>query len=134
MVMHSTEQMFELVNDVARYQEFLPWCGRSEVLEETGRIMLASVEISFKGVHKSFITRNTMTPYESTELVLVDGPFSELGGMWRFKSLSDDASKISLDLDFGFSNALVATVVGPVFRLIADSMVDAFCKRGDQIY
>ena len=134
MVPHSAEQMFALVNDVDSYSLFLPWCGSSRVLQHENHTMIASVEIAFKGISKTFTTRNTMQPFEATQLQLVDGPFSELTGRWGFKPLSDDACKISLDLEFGFSNRLVGAVVGPVFKIIADSMVDSFCKRAGDVY
>ncbi len=96
--------------------------------------MVASVDIAFKGVRKTFTTRNTLHSDDRVDMDLVDGPFSELSGAWMFKALSDDACRISLSLEFGFSSKLVEGLVGPVFRLIADSMVDSFCKRADQIY
>ena len=134
LVMHSTARMFELVNDVDHYSEFLPWCGASKVIDQADNIAVASVQIAFKGVKKTFTTRNEMIPCTCTNMTLVDGPFSELSGAWRFKEISQSACRISLELEFGFSNRLVQGVVGPVFRGIADSMVDAFCKRADQIY
>lgn len=134
LVMHSAAQMFALVNDVDRYQEFLPWCGSSEVLSRDDNVAVASVEIAFKGIRKSFTTRNVLTPDKRTEMSLVDGPFSTLAGAWEFTAISDSASRISLSLEFGFSNRLVEAVVGPVFKIIADSMVDSFCKRADQLY
>ena len=134
LVMHSAEQMFNLVNDIDGYKNFLPWCGDSKVLKQEDNKVVASVQISFKGVKKTFTTENTLTPYLCTEMHLVDGPFSSLSGAWGFNEISKDASKISLELEFGFSNRLVQGVVGPVFRGIADSMVDAFCKRADDIY
>ena len=134
LVMHSSEQMFALVNDVDRYQEFLPWCGGSRVVSHENNIMVATVDIAFKGVRKSFTTQNTQTPSERLDMELVDGPFSELSGAWTFQPISDTACRISLSLGFGFSSKVVESLVGPVFRLIADSMVDSFCKRADQIY
>jgi len=132
--MHSAGQMFALVNDIDRYQEFLPWCGGSRVISHDQDEMMASVEIAFKGVRKTFTTRNTLTTDARIDMNLVDGPFSELSGAWEFKPISDEACRISLALGFGFSNKIVGSVIGPVFRMIADSMVDSFCKRADEIY
>ncbi|MEM7196642.1 MAG: type II toxin-antitoxin system RatA family toxin [Pseudomonadota bacterium] len=134
LVMHSAKNMFDLVNDVGRYPEFLPWCGGSEVLSSDSDQMVASVTIAFKGIEKQFTTRNTLIQNEKTIVELVDGPFSDLSGEWRYTALSDTASKIELSLKFGFSNVLVGKVVGPIFHAIADSMVDSFCKRADQLY
>ncbi len=133
LVMHSAERMCELVNDVDRYQDFLPWCGGSRVLSRDDGVYTASVDIAFKGLSKTFTTRNVTRGNEQTDMALVDGPFSELTGVWIFKPLSPEASKISLSLEFGFSNRVVEAVVGPVFKLIADSMVDSFVKRADEL-
>jgi len=134
LVQHSAAQMYALVNDIDLYQEFLPWCGSSKVLSHDGNEMVASVEIAFKGIRKTFTTRNTLTEDTRIDLALVDGPFSELTGTWEFKPISDQACRISLNLGFGFSNKLVERLLGPVFKKIADSMVDSFCKRADEIY
>ncbi len=134
LVMHSVQQMYDLVNDVDRYKEFLPWCGDSVALEQSEEQAIASITIAFKGVHKNFTTRNNLTPPEQIQISLVDGPFRHLSGAWKFKQLTDEACKIELVLDYDFSNRLVGSVIGPVFRYIADSMVESFVKRADQIY
>jgi ribosome-associated toxin RatA of RatAB toxin-antitoxin module len=134
LVSYSDQKMYELINDVDGYKKFLPWCGGSQVLEDNGDNRLASVTIAFKGVHKTFTTHNTLTPYSRIRLDMVDGPFSRLHGTWTFKALDANACKISLDLDFDFSNRLIGAVIGPVFKIIADSMLDSFIKRADEIY
>ncbi len=134
LVMHSAEKMFNLVNDVAGYSDFLPWCGGSSEVQRTDREVMASVTIDFKGIRKTFTTKNTLTPYERTDLVLVDGPFSELSGSWEFQELGSGSCKVVLNLEFDFSNKLVGTVVGPIFSNIADSMVGSFCSRADDVY
>ena len=134
LVPYSAQQMYELVNDVDNYKNFLPWCGGSRTLEKTDDSSLASVDIAFKGVHKSFTTSNQLAPDESIAMQMVDGPFSTLQGRWNFKPLDENACKISLDLDFDFSNRVVGAVIGPVFKLIADSMLDSFVKRAVELY
>ncbi|MYH91481.1 MAG: type II toxin-antitoxin system RatA family toxin [Gammaproteobacteria bacterium] len=133
LVMHPAAHLSELVNDVDRYQEFLPWCGGARVLSRDDRGYTASVDIAFKGLKRSFTTRNTMVDDQRMEMVLVDGPFSDLSGTWTFKAISPEASRISLSLSFGFSNRVVEAAGGPVFRLIADSMVESFCRRADEL-
>lgn len=134
LVAFSNKQMFELVNDIDGYKDFLPWCGDSKVLEQSSEEMVASVTIDFKGLRKTFTTHNSLTPYSRTELKLVDGPFSELLGRWEFVELEESACKVVLNLDFNFSNVLVGKMVGPIFKGIADSMVDSFCDRANEIY
>ncbi len=99
---------------------------------ESGRV--ASVTIVFKGVNKTFTTDNQLTPHSEIKLVMLDGPFSSLQGRWTFKALDKNACKVSLDLDFDFSNKIVGAVIGPVFRIIANSMLDSFVQRADELY
>ncbi len=134
LVTHSAPKMFTLVDDVARYQEFLPWCGGSEEISRSGEEVVASIKISYKGIEKSFTTCNKLEGTHRIALTLVDGPFSELHGSWEFIQLEENASKVVLDLQFDFSNRLLGAVVGPIFRRIADSMVDSFVQRADRIY
>jgi ribosome-associated toxin RatA of RatAB toxin-antitoxin module len=134
LVPYSDQKMFDLVNDVKDYKNFLPWCGGAEVIEENDDTKVASVTIAFKGIHKTFTTSNTLSRPAEIRIALVDGPFSRLEGIWTFKALDENACKLSLDLDFDFSNRVVGAVIGPVFRIIADSMIDSFCKRAEEIY
>ena len=134
LVPYSAQQMYELVNDVDSYRDFLPWCGGSRTIEKTDDSSVASVDIAFKGVHKTFTTSNRLAPGESIHMAMVDGPFSALEGRWSFKELDENACKICLDLDFAFSNRVVGAVIGPVFKIIADSMLDSFVKRAEELY
>ncbi|PWV60488.1 polyketide cyclase/dehydrase/lipid transport protein [Plasticicumulans acidivorans] len=85
-------------------------------------------------INKSFSTCNRMQPNKMIEMRLVDGPFRRLEGFWRFESLGEGACKISLDLEFEFSNSLLKIAIGPIFNQIANSLVDAFCKRAVDLY
>ena len=134
LVPYSDQKMYELINDVDDYKNFLPWCGGSRTIEKTENSSLASVDIAFKGVHKTFSTKNRLSPPASIEMEMVDGPFSMLKGRWSFKALDENACKIKLDLDFDFSNRIVGAVIGPVFKIIADSMIDSFTRRADELY
>lgn len=134
LVMHSAGNMFTLVNDVEQYSEFLPWCGGSEELSRNDAEVIASITIAFKGINKTFITKNQLIGNEKTLLTLIDGPFSALSGVWEFTPLAANASKISLHLEFDFPNKVIGKVIGPVFKTIADSMIESFCRRADAIY
>lgn len=134
LVMHSAEEMYSLVNGVESYALFLPWCGGAKALARTDREMIAEVRIAFRGIGKSFTTRNHLEPFEKITMTLLDGPFSALSGIWAFKPLRPGACRISLDLRFDFSNAMTGKVVGPVFKHIADSMVESFVRRAEQIH
>lgn len=131
---YSAQQMFDLVAGIEDYPKFLPWCGGVEIKERNGDTVVASVGINYHGVKQSFTTSNENIPGSQIKMKLVDGPFKCLDGVWTFKALRDDACKIDLDLHYEFSSALLAKLVGPVFGMIANSMVDSFCKRAETVY
>lgn len=135
LVPYTVEEMYELVEDIESYPEFLPWCRSTEVLERNECEVSASIEIAKGALHKSFTTRNRHQKNKIIEMRLVKGPFKHLEGFWRFDTLKNaQASKISLDLDFEFENKLIAMAVGSIFNQIANTMVDAFTKRAVEVY
>ncbi|MDB3999683.1 type II toxin-antitoxin system RatA family toxin, partial [Litorivicinus sp.] len=115
LVSHTPEQMFDLVNDFARYPEFLPWCGAARVLEASGSAIVGELSIQKGSIRQAFTTRNTLTPPSRIDLSLVEGPFKSLGGHWRFESVGRDACRVSLELEFEFSGRFIAMAIGAVF-------------------
>ena len=89
--------MFELVNNIDDYSQFLNWCDSSSILNQSENQITASVKINTGGMKQSFSTLNTLTPFKSIEMQLIDGPFDELSGEWRFEALGENATKISPD-------------------------------------
>ncbi len=134
LVPYSARQMFELVNAIEDYPRFLPWCSRSEIISRTDTEVIASLDINWKGMHKSFTTCNRLTPYEQIEISLVNGPLHKLDGLWHFQSLDEFACKIMLDLEFEFTGHFIDKLFQPVFQHIANTLVDAFCKRAVELY
>ncbi|MFP4243699.1 MAG: type II toxin-antitoxin system RatA family toxin [Ectothiorhodospira sp.] len=134
VVPYTPQEMFDLVNDVESYPRFLPGCRSAQVLSRSGDEVTARVELAKGAVRKSFTTRNRLQRHKMIEMRLVDGPFRQLEGFWRFDPLEDGRTQVGLDLDFEFSSRLVSTVVGPVFHQIANSLVDAFSKRAREVY
>lgn len=135
LVPYSVEEMYQLVDDIESYAQFLPWCRSTEVISRDSNEVRATIEIARGALHKSFTTLNRMQRNKMIEMRLVKGPFKHLEGYWRFDALKDNtASKISLDLEFEFESRLMAFAVGSVFNQIANSMVDAFCKRAVEVY
>ncbi|HHT00070.1 MAG TPA: type II toxin-antitoxin system RatA family toxin [Thiomicrospira sp.] len=131
---YSAKQVFDIVNDVASYPEFLPWCGGSEVLSETDSEMHARITIAKAGVKQTFETRNHLVQGQRIEMHLVDGPFKSLRGEWEFKVLDVDACKILFEVEFEVSSGLLNAAIGPIFEQIANTLVDSFCERAKQIY
>ena len=134
LVQHSAADMFALVDDVSSYADFLPWCGAASVESRSDDEVQASILISHSGINKSFTTRNRLQKYKMIEMQLVNGPFKHLHGYWQFKKLGENGCKITLDLEYEFSNKLVGLAIGPVFGQIASSLVEAFCKRADELH
>jgi len=133
-VPYGAAEMFTLVADVAGYPDFLPWCSAATVHSQTETHQLATLEVSKGPVRKRFTTRNGLLPPGAITLELADGPFSRLHGRWQFEPLAGQGCKVSLALDFELKNALLKSTLGPVFGVIANTMVDAFCRRATQVY
>jgi len=131
---YAAQSMYALVNDVARYNEFLPWCEAGEVLESSETHMLARLKLGKGMIRQQFVTRNVLTPGERIEMNLAEGPFKKLHGLWLFTPLGETACKISLELSFDYSGALVRASLGPLFNQLAGSMVDAFCARARVLF
>ena len=132
LVPFAAESMFDLVEQVEGYPQFLPWCGGAEVLERLPDSQIATVTIAFKGIRQTFSTHNTLERPTRIGLVLRDGPFSRLQGEWLFKPLRADACRIDFMLDYEMRSGLLARLLGPVFGHIAQTMVDAFVKRAGE--
>ena len=134
LVPYSATEMYGLVDDIEAYQEFLPWCKTSVVLSRDEDEVHGKIQLARGGINKSFTTCNRVQKNKMIEMRLVEGPFHHLEGFWKFDSLAEDSCKVSLVLEFEFSNKLIGLTFGPVFSQIANSLVDAFCKRATDIY
>jgi ribosome-associated toxin RatA of RatAB toxin-antitoxin module len=133
LVSHSAEAMFDLVDAVESYPQFLPWCGGSHVLSRDDSHTHAQIDIRYRGVAQSFATRNTKRRPHDMALALVDGPFEALNGTWRFTPLSAAACKVEFSLDYRFGNVVVESIIGPVMAMIAETFVDRFVARADAL-
>ncbi|MEL0609567.1 SRPBCC family protein [Vibrio echinoideorum] len=134
LVSFSADQMFSLVNDVARYPEFLPGCSGSRVIESSDSTMVASVDVSKAGISKTFTTSNRMADGAEILMELVDGPFKKLQGGWYFTPLDDQACKVELKLEFEFSSRMIEMAFGKIFNELTSNMVSAFTQRAKQVY
>jgi ribosome-associated toxin RatA of RatAB toxin-antitoxin module len=140
LIWYSPREMYALVTEVHQYPAFLPWCERAEVLEQRDTGVTARLHLSYLGVRHAFTTRNEHTPDSRVVLELVDGPFSLLDGTWRFVGLPDSdgataqACKVEFDLRYNFANGALEALISPVFDRIANTFVDSFVKRAEQVY
>lgn len=134
LVNYSSQQMYQLVDDIENYSQFLPYCSYSTTIERKQDEVLATLEVAKSGMAKSFSTKNTLKPFESIKITLLNGPFKYLNGEWRFTALSSAACKIELDLEFEFSNKLASIAFTRIFKKLTQSMVAAFVERAQTIY
>jgi ribosome-associated toxin RatA of RatAB toxin-antitoxin module len=140
LLWYSPAEMYKLVTDVERYPDFLPWCERAEVLETHENGMTARIGLAYAGVRHAFTTRNEHVPDQQVLVRLVDGPFSMLEGSWIFVPLgrpgADDptACRIEFELRYAFASRPLEAVLSPVFDRVANTFVDSFVTRAEQVY
>jgi ribosome-associated toxin RatA of RatAB toxin-antitoxin module len=126
--------MFALVADIEKYPGFLPWCRDARVRVPGEDTVEASLEIGRGPIRKTFTTRNVMTRGTRIDIGLIDGPFKRLRGCWTLIALDGAGCRIVLDLEYELSNAVLRRTLGPLFSEIANSLVDAFCRRAEELY
>lgn len=134
LITRSAAQMFNLVDRVEDYPAFLPWCSQTQVAFRDASKTVATLHINYLSVKSHFTTENIKEIPLRMSITLVDGPFRRLEGLWRFKPLADNACKIDFQLSYEFSSKLFEKVIGPVFSRIADTLVEAFVRRADDVY
>lgn len=134
LVPYSAHAMYCLVNDVASYPQFMDGCSSVDIIEHSDHLMRATLFLKKAGMDVNFTTCNQLVPDSSIEMTLQDGPFKTFNGLWQFKPLSDSACKLTLDLEFEFKSKTLATVATGLFSGVSSNLVDALCKRADEIY
>ncbi|MEO5363293.1 MAG: type II toxin-antitoxin system RatA family toxin [Magnetococcus sp. DMHC-8] len=130
----SQNQMYNLVVDVERYPDFLPWCVKSRVLERSENQFLAELTVAFKGIRESFQTVDILTPEHKVEVNLRSGPFRYLASTWTFTPLTPQRTRIDFFIDFTFQSRMKEMLLGPVFTQISKQMVAAFCSRAAAVF
>ena len=133
IVGHSAADMYALVDDVASYPDFLPWCREASVQAE-GDAKRATLVAGLGGLRQSFTTLNRGRPGEAIDMQLVEGPFKRFEGAWRFTALSAQACRIDFSLRYQLAGGPLAKLLQPLFADMADTMVDAFTRRADEIH
>ena len=133
IVEQSAQQLYALVEDIEAYPRFLPWCLETRV-ERSGVATRATLTVGMRGLRQSFTTQNDNRPGESIDMRLVEGPFRRFAAAWRFQPLREGACKIEFSLEYEFASAALARLLEPLFDRIADTMVDAFTRRADELH
>ena len=134
LVPHSASKMFSLVNDVHSYPEFLPWCAKAEVLSESEKTMEAVLTLQKGALSYKLVTKNSITPNETIQMKLVKGPFKTLDGIWKFTQISNCSTRVEFHLNFTLSSPLIKMTLGKVLDSAMTNLVDAFCKRANELY
>lgn len=134
IVPHSAAQLFALVEDIESYPRFLPWCVGAEVKRRGPDSTLARLTIGMRGVNQSFTTQNENRAPEAIDMKLVEGPFRRFAAGWRFHPLGERACKVEFSMEFEFASRTLAVLLQPLFEMIANSMVEAFTRRADEVH
>ena len=133
LVPHSAENMYQLVDRVEDYPNFLPWYGRSEVLFRSETELKARLHMDYMGVRQSFATHNYNTPFKHIRMNLLEGPFKSLHGTWTFTPLGDDVCQIEFVLHYELTGIL-SRLLAPAFATVCNKLVDTFIKEADKRY
>ncbi len=131
---YAARRVFDLVNDVESYPQFMDGCVGAQVLRRDSEVMEARLDLSRAGLAHSFSTRNTMVGSEAIELELLEGPFQHFRGRWEFLALGEQACKVSLNLDFKLNNSVLGAAAGRLFDAVTTNLVDSLGKRAHQVY
>lgn len=126
--------MYDIVNDVEHYPEFLPWCGATRIEHQDEHSMVAAILMRAAGLNHWFKTGNSMVPGERIDISLLEGPFSKLDGSWRFTPINSDGCKIELVLNFEIKHNLARAIIAPAFSRIANTLVESFCNRARDLH
>jgi coenzyme Q-binding protein COQ10 len=138
---YSAEQMFELIADVARYPEFLPWVAAARIRSRTplpdggGEVIEADLVVSFKLFRERFGSRVTLRPAARTiDVEYLEGPFRYLHNHWKFDPRGAKHCEVDFFVDFEFRSAILQRVIGLVFNEAMQRIVRAFERRAEDLY
>ena len=133
MVLHSAGMMFDLVNDIESYPQYMDGCQAATVLARTEQEIVARLDLARAGIKQSFTTRNILSRPDKIELSLEEGPFKRLQGHWQFEALTESACKVSLILEFEFKSGIAQLAGSKLFSRVANNLVAATTERADVI-
>ena len=134
---YTPEQMFDLVADIERYRDFLPWVTGAHITERRDDHLLADLVIGFGPLHERFTSKVVLDRPKRIEVVGVKGPFHHLRNQWTFEPATKDgkaACAVGFSIDFAFKSFLLQTMMGALFSRSVDHMVEAFEARAAEVY
>ncbi|MEO5340585.1 MAG: type II toxin-antitoxin system RatA family toxin [Magnetococcus sp. MYC-9] len=133
IVPYTPDQMYQLVVDMDRYPEFLPWCVKARKYESDEAGFKSEITFAFKGLRETFYTQDRLEPGRKITITLLSGPFRHLESEWLFTPM-EGGTKVDFFIDFNFKNKLIDLTVGPLFGEASRRMVEAFKQRAQAIY
>jgi ribosome-associated toxin RatA of RatAB toxin-antitoxin module len=131
-VFHPQKEIFNLVDKVEDYPNYLPWCDSTSIIQRNDKSTTASIGINYKGIKHAFSTKNEKNKYKRMDIKLINGPFKYLSGAWTFKKIDNKSCHIELELEYKFSNIILEKMISPVFNIIANTFIDEFIKEADR--
>jgi ribosome-associated toxin RatA of RatAB toxin-antitoxin module len=130
----SARQMYDLVEDIESYPEFLPWCSGAHVRERTAGRTVATLDVGIMPMRQSFTTENTNVAGKSIDMRLLEGPFRKFDAHWKFTALGPGGAKIEFTIAYEFADSILAVALDPMFEGIAGTMVVAFTRRAERVH
>jgi ribosome-associated toxin RatA of RatAB toxin-antitoxin module len=133
LVAHTAERLFDVIEHAEHYPSFLPWCAGATILERTSQIVRARIGVAWRGLTFSFVTHNPKRAPTWMAIGLEEGPFRRFEGEWRLTPLADWGCRVDFTLGYEMNSALLGTMAAPVFDHLANTLVDAFIQRADDV-
>ncbi|MEX0962946.1 MAG: type II toxin-antitoxin system RatA family toxin [Pseudohongiellaceae bacterium] len=134
LVEYSAEQMFDLVNAVEHYPDFMQGCVSARVLSQSATELIGELKLAKAGISQQFTTRNQLQRPQRIDMSLVEGNFKQFKAQWSFDALTENACKISLAMEFEFKSSLVGFAAEKLFSASANNLVDAIVQRAHEVY
>lgn len=131
---YSTEQMFNLINDVSSYSKFIPGCSIINILKYNNNELIAEINLTRNGIIRSVITHNFFIKNKSIVIFLIEGPFKSFYGCWNFASINDVISSIEYFSYYEFKSILIEKIFNHVFQKVCKNITKIFIARACQIY
>jgi len=134
LIGYSAQQMFDLVNDIEQYPQFMQGCRSSRVISKSDKELVGELSLAKAGVTQTFVTRNSLIAPSRIEMKLEEGNFSKFSAVWQFEALTEAACKVSFEMEFEFKYGLVDLAVGKLLSGSANNLVDALVDRAKLVY
>jgi ribosome-associated toxin RatA of RatAB toxin-antitoxin module len=134
LLSYSAKQIFDIVNDITSYPDYMNNCVGSEIIEQDKSFMIARLDLKKGFLQHSFTTHNALFEPEKISMTLEEGPFSKFRGEWVFKEIDKNSCKVSLDLEFEFNSFSIGLASNQLFASVANNLVDALSARAKEVY